>query len=262
MDNSDKIKKLSQERFGKYAQGYVTSQTHSAQSELEVLGSFAEAQPGWRMLDIATGGGHTSLYFASRVKEVVAVDLTEGMLWAARSYHASKSATNLFYAASDAENLPFPAESFDLVTCRIAAHHFPDVNAFVKEGARVLRKGGRFVFQDQVVPDDGEAGKYVNDFERKRDPSHNYAYNRQDWISFFERAGLLVSGSQVIRKKHNFLNWAQMQNCSPETIAEVAEMAIQAMPVAQEWLQPENFSDLPTASFYNRHIILLATKDL
>jgi ubiquinone/menaquinone biosynthesis C-methylase UbiE len=261
MDNSDQIKKLAQDRFGKYAQGYVTSQTHSAQSELDILGSFAEAQPGWRTLDIATGGGHTSLYFASRVKSVMAVDLTEGMLKAARNHHASKGATNIHYASSDAESLPFPAESFDLVTCRIAAHHFPNVAEFVKEGARVLRKGARFVFQDQVVPDDSQAAELVNDFERKRDPSHHIAYDRESWVRFFEMAGLAVFEQELISKKHNFLNWAQMQSCSQETIEALAGMALRLSPIAKEWLQPENFPDAASATFQNRHLVLLARKD-
>jgi ubiquinone/menaquinone biosynthesis C-methylase UbiE len=260
MDNSDKSKQLSRERFGKFAAGYVTSQTHASVNELELLATLAGAKPHWQMLDIATGGGHTSLYFASQVSQVIAVDLTEAMLEAARKYHASKRATNIAYTAADAENLPFPSGSFDLVTCRIAAHHFPDVAAFVKEGARVLRKEGRFVFQDQVVPDDVGAGNYVNDFERKRDPSHHLAHDRQSWLKFFDMAGLTVSSDQIIAKQHNFLNWAQMQNCGPETITELVEMALHSPAIAYEWLQPTNFNDLSTATFRNQHIILLATK--
>ena len=261
MDELDQSKRLSQERFGKYAQGYVTSQTHAASYELDLLASLAEAEPHWRMLDIATGGGHTSLHFAWLVNQVVAVDLTEAMLKAARGYHASKGAANLVYTSADAENLPFPAESFDLVTCRIAAHHFPDVAAFVAEGARVLRRGGRFVFQDQVVPDDHEAGRFVNEFERKRDPSHHLAYDRQRWLEFFERVGLKVSVDQIIQKQQNFLNWAQMQNCSKETMAELVEMALNSPPIAHQWLRPENFSNTSSATFRNQHIVLLALKD-
>jgi ubiquinone/menaquinone biosynthesis C-methylase UbiE len=261
MDELDRSKRLSRERFGEFAQGYVTSQTHASSSELILLSSLAEAKPHWRMLDIATGGGHTSLHFASLVNRVVAVDITEAMLIAARSFHISKGVTHLEYASADAERLPFPSGSFELVTCRIAAHHFPDVAAFIAEGARVLCKGGRFVFQDQVVPDDPEAGRFVNDFERKRDPSHHFAHNRPGWLAYFVRAGLKVSVDQVISKQHNFLNWAQMQNCSSETIEELREMALHSPPNARQWLQPENFSSLASATFQNRHLILLALKD-
>lgn len=261
MDNSDRSKQLSQDRFGRFAQGYVTSQTHASLNELDLLATLANAKPHWKMLDVATGGGHTSLHFARQVSQVIAVDLTEAMLIAARKYHASREAKNIAYASADAEKLPFPSGTFDLVTCRIAAHHFPDVASFVGEGARVLRKGGRLVFQDQVVPDDEDAGNFVNDFERTRDPSHHFAYDRQTWLAFFEKAGLKVSGDQIIAKQHNFLNWAQMQNCSPETITELVEMVLHSPAIAFEWLQPENFSDLSAATFRNQHIIMRATKD-
>ena len=125
----------------------------------------------------------------------------------------------------------------------------------------MLRKDGRFIFQDQVIPDDEEAGRYVNEFERLRDPSHHHAYDRQSWNDFFKSAGLKVSAEQIIQKQHNFLNWAQMQSCSDETIAGLVEMAINLPPIARSWLQPENFSNLPAATFQNQHIILKAEKE-
>ena len=52
-----------------------------------------------------------------------------------------------------AEALPFADASIDLVTCRIAPHHFDDVRKFVMESARVLRPGGLFGLVDNVSPD-------------------------------------------------------------------------------------------------------------
>jgi ubiquinone/menaquinone biosynthesis C-methylase UbiE len=183
------------------------------------------------------------------------------MLIAARGFHTSKGKSNIFYTCADSESLPFSKESFDLVVCRIAAHHFPDVAAFVEEGARVLCKGGQFIFQDQVVPDDREAGLFVNDFERKRDPSHHLAYDRLGWLAFFENSGLKVILGQIITKQHNFVHWTQMQNCSPETTAELVEMALHSPPIARQWLQPDKFFDIDSATFCNRHLILLARKE-
>ena len=56
-------------------------------------------------------------------------------------------------ARADAEALPFPDCHFDLVTCRIAAHHFAGVPTFVAEVWRVLRKGGTLALVDNVAPD-------------------------------------------------------------------------------------------------------------
>ena len=54
----------------------------------------------------------------------------------------SKGFANMETAHADAEALPFEDARFDLVTCRIAAHHFPDVPTFVAEVWRVLKGGG------------------------------------------------------------------------------------------------------------------------
>ena len=61
----------------------------------------------------------------------------------------------------DALSLQFNAESFDLVTCRIAAHHFSDAKLFVKEATRVLKPGGLLLVQDQVMPEDDMTARYI-----------------------------------------------------------------------------------------------------
>jgi ubiquinone/menaquinone biosynthesis C-methylase UbiE len=50
--------------------------------------------------------------------------------------------------------MPLDDASFDLVTCRIAPHHFDDVAAFVHEAARVLKPGGMLLVQDHLMPED------------------------------------------------------------------------------------------------------------
>ena len=75
----DDSKKLSEERYTQYAEGYVTSQTHAKGADLERLVAIAQPQPDWTVLDVATGGGHTALRFARHVAQVTASDLTERM---------------------------------------------------------------------------------------------------------------------------------------------------------------------------------------
>src|SRR5690606_39820909 len=62
-----------------------------------------------------------------------------------------------------AEDLPFADGSFDLVTCRIAPHHFADVQRAVHEVARVLRPGGLFLLIDSVAPEDPELDEFLNE---------------------------------------------------------------------------------------------------
>jgi hypothetical protein len=54
-NTAGKAKSLVQDRFGQFADGYVSSQTHAAAPELDLLREMAVPQPGWITLDMATG---------------------------------------------------------------------------------------------------------------------------------------------------------------------------------------------------------------
>ena len=252
-------KSLSEERYSKYAQGYVSSQSHAKGYDLDRLVEITQPQPDWEVLDIATGGGHTALKFAPFVKSVVASDLTEKMLRAAEGHIRAQGVENINFRQADSEDLPFKDGSFDLVFCRIAAHHFPDVQKFVGEAARVLKAGGIFVVQDHVLPENKEASRYVDSFEKLRDPSHNRAFTRTEWIGMFELAGFMVSHTEEITKRHNLVAWAERQGHGPEMIAELMVMMNKFPDNAREWMQPQDW-ETDEASFVNHHILIAGKK--
>src|ERR1700682_2839586 len=173
-------KSLVQEQFGATAAHYLTSQTHATGKSLERLLELVPAQPGWRALDVATGAGHTTYAFAPHVARVWATDITEEMLALVRDEIEKRKLTNVRIAYAKAESLPFEDESFDLVTCRIAPHHFDSIPEFLTEVHRVLKPGRLFALVDNVVPA-GSVGDYVNAFERLRDPSHLRAWTIEEW---------------------------------------------------------------------------------
>ena len=211
-DNRDHVR----ERFGRAAGGYVRSATHRAPDELATVVRLAAPEPADLALDIATGGGHTALALAPHVARVTASDITGEMLDAARAHIGGAGADNVDYVIADAEALPFGDESFDIVTCRIAAHHFPRPERFVAEAARVLRPGGRLVLQDQVVPDDPGAAAVVNGFEALRDPSHARSLAESEWLAFVRGAGLEVGEVEHIVKRHDFVGWCALRWGTPE----------------------------------------------
>ncbi len=259
MTDRDDSKLLSRERYGRFARGYVESPTHAKGADLDRLIEIVAPRPDWLALDVATGGGHTALKLAPRVARVVAVDLTPEMLEAARDFVRGQGVGNVDFQPADAENLPFEPASFDLVTCRIAAHHFPDCAAFVAGSARVLKPGGLLWLQDHVLAEDPETARYTDGFEKLRDPSHHHAFPESAWRAMFEGAGLVVEHVERIAKRHPFLPWAERQNCSAETVERLARLLAEAPPGAAEWMEPR---DLGTeeASFVNRHILMLGRK--
>ncbi|GAB4519055.1 MAG: class I SAM-dependent methyltransferase [Anaerolineae bacterium] len=256
----DAQKKLTQERFGTFAEGYVTSSTHAAGEDLELLAAMAQPQPGWRVLDVATGGGHTALRFAPHVGSVVASDLTPRMLETARKFIVEKGAPNMTYVATDGETLSFAANQFDLVTCRIAPHHFPDCFRFVQECARVTKPGGYVLIEDHVLPEDDRAARYIDSFERLRDPSHHRAFAEYEWRGMFLDAGMTVERVEIFSKPGTkFLLWAERQGCTPETIEKLQVMMVQAPEAAKVFMAPQN-AGTPEATFTHRYILILGQK--
>jgi len=158
-------KELVQKQFGEHAAAYATSKNHAEGASLKRLVELVQPQADWQVLDVATAAGHTAFAFAPHVAHVTATDITPEMIPIAAKLAAEKGITNVTLETADAEALPYQDASFNLVTCRIAPHHFPRIDLFVSEAVRVLRPGGILAVVDNVVPDDPEVGEYVNAFE-------------------------------------------------------------------------------------------------
>lgn len=256
MTADQSLKAHAQARFGQYAQGYVESKSHAEGDDLERLMALAQPQPDWVVLDIATGGGHTALKFAPFVHQVIALDLTQGMLQAARTFIRKQGVSTTEFSIGDAENLPFVSRTFDLVTCRIAPHHFPDCFRFVQESARVLKPGGMLLIEDNTVPEDDRAARYIDSFERLRDPSHHRMYADYEWRGMFLDAGLTIELSEHISKPGTqLMPWAERQGCTAYVIERLHILLKQAPQAAAEWLHP-HAAGTPDATFDHHYIII------
>lgn len=233
-------KTLVQEQFGKTAAHYLTSKPHALGKSLERLVALTSPQKNWRVLDIATGGGHVAYTFAPHVDRVWATDITQEMLDMVKDEAAKRGLANLRTTYAKAEALPFEDESFDLVTCRIAPHHFDSIPQFLAEVRRVLKPGGVFALVDNVVPA-GSVGDYVNAFERLRDPSHLRAWTMQEWRDALKTAGLAVRHEEQIYKKMEFKSWAARYD---ETMKRLLRgMLTEVTPEVKATLEPQGSGD-------------------
>jgi ubiquinone/menaquinone biosynthesis C-methylase UbiE len=249
-DTRDEVKR----RFGASAENYVRSKDHAQGESLDALIDTVAPRAEWRVLDVATGGGHTALALSPLVAEVVATDLTAPMLAAAERFLREKGVSNVRFQEADAGALPFPDAAFDLVTCRIAAHHFPDCGAFVREAARVVRPGGSVAVIDNIVPEDPGAAAFINSWEKLRDPSHNRALTETEWRRLFAAAGLTIEHVGRFRKKRDFANWIGRMPVDVETQERVRAMLLESEGEAREWLRPEERAG--ALGFYLEEILI------
>lgn len=226
---------LSQQQFGANARGYLTSKPHAQGKSLERLVALAEPRPDWRCLDVATGAGHTAYAFAPHVARVWATDITEEMLDLVRGEIAKRGLANVRVATAHAESLPFEDESLDLVTCRIAPHHFGSIPRFLSEADRVLRPGGTLAIVDNVVPP-GSVGDFVNAFERFRDPSHLRAWTMAEWREALAAHGFAIVHEERIAKTMEFAPWAARHDATMQALLKA--MLTETTPAVKAFLQP------------------------
>jgi arsenite methyltransferase len=110
--------------------------------------------PGERVLDLGSGAGTDSLVAAQMVGEhgsVTGIDMTPEMLTKARTAAVEMNAANVQFVESQAERLPFPDESFDVVISNGVIDLIPDKDAVLAELFRVLVPGGRMQIADVTI---------------------------------------------------------------------------------------------------------------
>jgi ubiquinone/menaquinone biosynthesis C-methylase UbiE len=218
------------EQFDRQAGEYGTGWNTLNEASLEWLVRHAACAAEHRVLDVATGAGFTALALAPRVREVIGIDISPEMLAQAEERACAAGTGNVRFQEAAAEALPFDDGSFDLVTCRIAPHHFLQVRRFVAEAARVLRPSGSLMIVDTTVPDgQPEVDAWHNEAEALRDPSHVRSYSPAEWREFLESAGLTVERLETLKEHRQPLSrWLARAGCTPEQARAVRDLFARA----------------------------------
>jgi SAM-dependent methyltransferase len=181
------------------ADAFRESPTHREGPDLELLVEWCEPGHDVKVLDVATGGGHVARRLREEGCTVVTVDPAPGMQPD---------------VVAPAESLPFEDGSFDVVTCRIAAHHFQDIRKAVAEMARVSNR--LLVIEDNVF-----RGEHVEEAERLRDPSHVRCYTEDEWKNFVTDVGFEVEQLQRVPRRQSFDAWLARVDTPPDAAAQI-----------------------------------------
>jgi ubiquinone/menaquinone biosynthesis C-methylase UbiE len=184
------------------AEAFRDSPAHREGPDLDLLVEWCEPGHDVKVLDVATGGGHVARRLRGEGCTVVTVDPAPGMQPD---------------VVAPAEELPFADGSFDVVTCRIAAHHFQDVRQAVGEMARV--SGRLLVIEDNIF-----RGEHVEEAERLRDPSHVRCYSEAEWREMVIEAGFEVEQLEHFPRRQSFDAWLARVETPPEEAAQVREL--------------------------------------
>ncbi|WP_164669067.1 class I SAM-dependent methyltransferase [Virgibacillus doumboii] len=231
MNEKESVKRV----FSKSKHDYVTSSTHSTGSDLALMVEWLKPESTMTVLDIATGGGYAAKTLANHVDKVIATDITEEML--TNTAQHLKSHQNISYTVADAEDLPFKNNSFDIITCRIAAHHFPNPEHFVREVSRVLKANGQFLLIDNISPEDISLDKFINKLERMRDYSHFRSYSISEWRNLFANQNLRILKENTRKKRLPYHEWVHRTLDDEEGIQKVDALILEATESVHDYFQ-------------------------
>ncbi|MBV6457298.1 MAG: putative methyltransferase YcgJ [Fimbriimonadaceae bacterium] len=213
---------------------------------------------GGPILDVATGAGHTAFAFAPHAERVVATDITEGMLAIVREEAALRGLTNIEVQAANAESLPFPENTFEGITCRVAAHHFRNPSAFMSECGRVLRPQGWLLLVDNAGVEDAQANERWNEIETWRDPSHVRNIQPEEWRRHFELHGFSIEHFEVIPKPMNLDSWLERMQVQEPNRSRIREAIMHSEGWLRDYLRPHG--DGADAIFHEQEISLLGRR--
>ena len=202
-------KKAVEKQFAAVAANYASHPVMASGPELDRMVELGVRSGAERVLDLGSGAGHTALAFAPRVAEVVAVDLAEAMLAEGRRLARERGIANVDFRLGDVEQLALPDSSFDVVTSRFSAHHYPAPERALAEVVRVLRSGGTFLLVDSVAPEAPGCDTFLNAIEVLRDPSHVRDHRVSEWEAMFSAAGLTPVLHQRWGLELDFDSWVE-----------------------------------------------------
>lgn len=234
---------LAQKMFGAQAPVYATSQVHVRDDSLDLIKRLAApGSYGWA-LDLGTGAGFTAFAMAELSQRVLATDPTLPMLQQARRIGRERQLTGLMLGQNTAEALPIAAAALDLVSCRVAAHHFTDFSQALDEVNRVLKKGGVLVMADSVAPEDDAVARWMNDIEIRRDFSHVKDRQVSEIAAMLAARGLEIVQQEYARIYLQFNDWVARTATPPEEVTALRKDFLSASQSVKEAFQIEPVED-------------------
>ena len=229
---SKKQKDAVQKQFTKTAEAFSKYAVRDTPEILAEKVEFTRPQPTDLALDVACGPGTLVLALAPRVRFARGVDLTLEMVRQARAFQRERQISNADFDCGDADQLPYPDTSFDLVTCQCSFHHIPKPELALREMLRVMKPEGRLVIIDTLGPESDAKFELHNRIESVRDPSHTLSLRLTTFLRMFENNGLEIARQALRRRERSFNHWMLRAGLEPshKRYQEARKLLVESIP--------------------------------
>jgi ubiquinone/menaquinone biosynthesis C-methylase UbiE len=215
---------------------------------------FCEISPQDTLLDLACGTGEYAIFAAPLVKNVHGVDISKGMIEIAQKQAKENGIKNTSFLCRPVESTPFENESFSIIICRSAFHHFHDYENIFKEMIRCCQKGGRISIQDIVTYSDAKVDDFFEEFEREVDISHHKSLSKEYIKNLYDRRNIKIRNTfeiEVELNVHEYLGHAQQSEVVGGRIIDLLEKGLREPDISKYFINKDG------VLFFKRNVYLI-----
>ncbi|TFG95715.1 MAG: methyltransferase domain-containing protein [Myxococcales bacterium] len=212
------------EQFTRQAEAYAGMQQTRDEAGMRLLVALAGAKTQSRVLDVACGPGFLTLAFAGACASARGIDATPAFVERARHLAQERGIGNVSFAVGDANALPEPDASWDIVACRAAFHHFPDPTRVLAEMARAAKPGGTLLVADLLGSELPECAALHDRIERLCDPTHARALPLSEFSALFRAQGVEVASQFGSEMHYDVEEWLAHGGPDPDAAAEIRSL--------------------------------------
>jgi ubiquinone/menaquinone biosynthesis C-methylase UbiE len=210
-----------------------------------------------RLLDVACGTGEFALFCAPKVKSVVGIDISQGMIDVANRQAKDQHIANVQFICHEVENIPLESDQFSIVVSKSAFHHFSAYDAVIGEMIRCCTKGGRISIQDIVVYENDNLNNYFEELEKLIDISHHKCVSKDFVVKLFEKNQLAIEKKFELEVDINFKEYIKHAIQSEENqkkIEQLLKMGLNDPEISK------NFIIKDDELFFKRNVFLILGK--
>jgi len=250
-------KKIVKDQFNRQAEKFSSWSITKNIEYLQRYFDFCEIMPEDTLLDVACGSGEFSIFCAKKIRHVCGVDISDKMIELARNQANANNLKNIEFKCSDVENIPFEDNTFSVVVCKSAFHHFLNYDKVFSEMIRCCRKDGRISIQDIVSYENGRINDYFEKLEKEIDRSHNRALPKAHFIDLFRQNKIEILKTYELEVKLNFneyVNHATQSIANLENINYLLDYGLDDQDISKY------FTTINGELFLRRNIFLILGK--
>jgi SAM-dependent methyltransferase len=190
------MKTSAPDHFNAIAERYATSEVHASSPSIRRLHELLGPKRIDAICDVACGPGHLALSFAGNASRIIGIDAAPNML---RHFERMAKERGVIVEAiqADAQKIPLPPDSLDVVVSRLAPHHFPDPARALREMVRLAKPDGRVAVIDLEGYEDPNLDAFYHELEVLHDSSHVKSYTGARWQEMFAASGLIINSLEA-----------------------------------------------------------------